>query len=303
MKEIKNISASIHARLQNLARARNKPFQEILQYYCIERFLYRLSKTKYSTRFILKGGLVFYSLGVSERRTTRDIDFRGYINNDKDKLLEILKSAFEISIFDDGLVFIDEGIVFEETMVDADYSGMRIHFTACLGKAKIPLQLDIGFSDVITPDAKFGDFPVLLDGMEPPHLKTYPIESIISEKFHAMVRLAEINSRWKDFYDIWLLSEIYNIDGKLLQSAIKSTFDQRETSIPEALPVAFTDVFAEENQKNWYIFIKRNNLAIKQIEDLKNVIYRLRIFLMPPIQFLLKAEIFDKKWLPRNNWS
>lgn len=303
MKKIINFSASINARLQNYARTNNKPFQEILQYYGIERFLYRLSKTKYSSGFILKGGLVFYALGVSQRRMTRDIDFRAFIKNDKENILTILQSAFETPSADDGLTFSGDDIVIEDTMLDADYLGMRIHFSAHLGKAKIPIQVDIGFSDVITTEATFEEYPTLLEGMEPPVVKTYPIESIISEKFHAMVMLGEINSRWKDFYDVWLLSETCDIDGKSLQTAIKATFDQRETPIPAALPAAFTDNFITENQQNWHSFVTRNKLTSMQVEDLIAVIKRLDTFICPPVRSLLHSETFTKQWRSGNKWE
>lgn len=234
---------------------------------------------------------------------TRDIDFRAFIKNDKENILTILQNVFQTPSTDDGLVFSGDDIVIEDTMLDADYLGMRIHFSAHLGKAKIPIQIDIGFSDVITTEATFEKYPTLLEGMEPPVIKTYPIESVISEKFHAMVMLGEINSRWKDFYDVWLLSETYDIDGKSLQTAIKATFDQRETPIPAVLPAAFTDTFVSENQQNWHSFVARNKLTGKHIEDLKAVIMRLDTFICPPVQSLLHSEAFTKHWFSGNKWE
>ncbi len=303
MKQITNFPASINARLQNFARANNKPFQEILQYYGMERFLYRLSKTKYSSNFILKGGLVFYTWGVSQRRMTRDIDLRAFIKNDKETILTVIQSAFEIPAIEDGLVFDGHDIVIEDSMLDADYLGARIHFSAHLGKARIPIQVDIGYSDIITSDVRIEKYPTILAGMESPVIKTYPIETIISEKFHAMVLLGEINSRWKDFYDIWLLSEIYDIDGSLLQNAINATFLQRKTPIPAVIPAAFSEKFISDNQQNWYSFVTRNKLTIDRVEDLHGVIGRLQTFLIPPVQSALHSEVFMKHWLSGIGWE
>ncbi len=302
MREIKNIPASINARLQNLAKSQGKPFQEVLQYYGIERFLYRLSKTDYGNLFVLKGGLIFYALRFSLRRATRDIDFRGFTQNSAENLIKIIKSACAIQAQDDGIVCKTDSIRAEEIIVDADYRGVRISFVVLLGSAKIPMQIDVGFSDLITPEPNDIRYPVLLSEMESPSVKIYPPESIISEKFQAMVRLVDINSRWKDFYDIWMLSELNNFEGQLLQSAISATFRKRETLLPVTLPIGLTDGFAVGHQKQWETFLSRSKLMDENNKSFATVISRLRSFLLPPVHALINKENFDKKWLAASDW-
>lgn len=303
MKEVKNIPASINARIQNLAHTQNESFQRILQYYCIERFLFRLSQTNYSNLFVLKGGLIFYALGYHFRRPTRDIDLRGFTNNSAQNLLNILGTAFEIPNENDGLSFDKNSIRFEEITTDADYRGVRVSFEAYLGKARIPLKIDIGFSDEIIPGIQKIIYPVLLNEMEAPRLQGYPLESIISEKFHAMVRLDEINSRWKDFYDIWMLSEMNSFSGELLQKAIQTTFAQRETPIPTSKPVALTNEFALSHQKDWQIFIKKNKLSQDGVEDFSKIISKLSVFMLPPVESLSNHQLFRKNWVAGLRWE
>ncbi len=298
----KNLPASINARLQNLARSQGKPFQEVVQYYGIERFLYRLSKTDYGHLFVLKGGLIFYALGFSLRRATRDIDFRGFTQNSTENLINIVVTACNIRASNDGIVYKLDSIRAEEINIDANYRGVRISLLALLGSAKIPLRIDVGFSDLITPDPNDIRYPVLLSEMESPNIRIYPPESIISEKFQAMVRLVDINSRWKDFYDIWMLSELNNFEGQLLQSAISVTFRKRETPLPLAIPIGLTDGFADGHQKQWETFLSRSKLVDGRIKNFASVIGRLRLFLLPLVQAATKNESFDKKWVAGSDW-
>jgi hypothetical protein len=301
VKEIKNNADSVHDRLQNLARIQNRPFAEILQYYGIERFLFRLLQTEYRHKFVLKGGLVFYALGLPLRRPTRDIDFRGFVQNSIDNLIEIIKITCSISVPNDGLVYREETIQIEETMENADYKGLRITFEALLGTARIPMRVDIGFSDVITPEIQNLIYPVLLEGMDPLMLSGYPPETIISEKFQAMVRLVEINSRWKDFYDIWMLSELMDFRGEVLQRAISATFHQRATNIPSTIP-ALTDDFARERQKQWGIFLTRNKIEQDRNKSFVVVVNQLRLFLLPVLQAIADNAVFDKNWIAGSGW-
>ncbi len=302
MREIKNVPMSVQTRLLNLAKSQGKPFQEILQYYGIERFLFRLSKTDHSASFVLKGGLIFYALHFSLRRVTRDIDFRSYTRNSTDNLTAILHAVFTVQVPYDGLEFREESLRFEEILVDADYKGVRISFLAYLGTTRIPLHIDVGFADVITPETLSLDYPCLLEGMETPILKGYPTESIVSEKFQAMVRLADINSRWKDFYDLWLLSEETDFEGRTLQKALMATFEQRETAFPVDVPIALTESFARARQKQWQIFLKKNGIFQENNQDFFLVIERLRAFLLPPMKAIVEATSFEMKWKARGDW-
>lgn len=268
----------------------------------MERLLFRLSKTEAGTQFVLKGGLIFYALGYQPRRPTRDIDFFGFTYFSIPHLIEIIRDACSYTLPEDGLSFESEDIQAEEIMIDADYPGIRVNFKVFLGKAAIPIQLDISFSDVITPSFGQITYPVLLDELEAPVLRSYPSESIISEKFQAMVRLAELNSRWKDFYDIWLLSESCDFDGEVLARAIEATFSQRETPLPAVVPVALTDHFASEHQQAWTAFLARNRLALESANSFGVILSRLRAFVLPPAEAAFERVSFRKNWSAGSGW-
>ena len=240
-------AASIHAHLKNEAEGQGRPFAELLQYYGIERFLYRLSRSKYMDKFILKGGLLFYGWNIPLRRPTRDVDFRGYLDNSDESVPQAIKDVIAEPVPDDGITFDPRTIAVERTQIDADYEGVRIKFTRHLGRARIPMQIDIGFSDVLASHAEQVDYPTLLGDTKSPRLKGYPRESTVSEKFHAMIRHAALNSRFKDYYDIRLLAENFEFDGRSLQKAIEKTFAKRQTEIPIERPAALTIEFAKTN--------------------------------------------------------
>lgn len=175
------ITASIHARLANEARKLGKPFGEVLQYYGMERFLYRLSQTRYRDNFILKGGLIFYSWGIPLRRPTRDIDFLGLLDNQKEIITQVIADSISVSVPEDGVNFDLATLVVEITQVDADRKGIRARFSGYLGRAQIPIQIDFEFSDEITSEAVVTSYPVLLQGMTGSQIKGYPVESVVAE--------------------------------------------------------------------------------------------------------------------------
>jgi predicted nucleotidyltransferase component of viral defense system len=249
MKEMqKNLAASVQARLKIEAEAQEKPFAELLQYYGMERFLYRLSKSHYVDKFVLKGGLLIYGWNVPLRRPTRDIDFRGYLENSKTTVLRAIQDVIRETVPDDGILFDAQTINVEQTQIDADYAGVRVKFTGYLGKARIPMQIDIGFSDVLASRVERMQYPTLLDNTKAPFIKSYPKESMVSEKFHAMIRHAQLNSRFKDYYDLWLLADNFEFETRSLQKAIEKTFAKRQTDIPTERPVGLTAEFAEANR-------------------------------------------------------
>lgn len=215
-KEISNIKTSIRARLQNKAKDSNRPFQEILQYYGMERFLYRLSKSKYADKFILKGALMFTVWDVHERRPTVDIDFAANYDSKINAIEKVIRDICKISVEEDGLEYDSKTVKGERIKEDADYEGVRIKFKGFLERAKITMKIDVAFGDKIYPNPKIIKYPVILD-MPVPSIKGYPIESVVSEKFEAMIKLGSINSRMKDFCDIWLLKIFMtkNLIGRL----------------------------------------------------------------------------------------
>jgi predicted nucleotidyltransferase component of viral defense system len=252
-----NVAASVRARLANQARAGGRPFQELLQYYGLGRFLYRLSTSEYRERFVLKGALMLRVWDAPMTRPTRDIDFLGYTENSIESLEDIVRAICALEVEDDGLDFDPQGVKGERIKEDADCEGVRIKFTGLLERAKIPMQLDIAFDDVVFPAIEESAYPPLL-GYPAPMLRMYPRETVVAEKFQAMVYLGTINSRMKDFYDVWLLSRRFGFDGATLAEAISRTFANRETKI-DPDPVCFRNEFFEANPAatQWQAFIKK----------------------------------------------
>lgn len=275
----KNLPASIHARLLNLARSENRPLNELLQYYAIERFLYRLGQSKHQKNFVLKGAQMLRAWSAPLARPTMDIDLLGKVNNDIANLEKIVRECCAIE-FEDGVSFDQDSVKGELIRKDAEYQGVRILLKGTLGKIRLHLQIDFGFGDVVFPAPIEIDLPQILD-LGKPHLLGYTPESAIAEKFQAMVTLDMTNTRMKDFYDIWLLSKNLEFDGNILAQAVKETFKRRNTPLPNADPTAFTSKFSrdENKQKQWKAFLQKNRLNTEI--DLEEVVKEIEDFLMP----------------------
>ncbi|MDO6746704.1 nucleotidyl transferase AbiEii/AbiGii toxin family protein [Gilvimarinus sp. 1_MG-2023] len=251
-----NIAASVRQRLLNRARQQKRPFNELLQYYAMERFLYRLSQSAHAERFILKGALMLRVWQAPEARPTMDIDMLGQTDNQPQAIVRQITDVFNTPVADDGVVFNADTLNAEIIKEDADYQGVRLRFTGELAGARIPMQLDIGFGDAMVPAPQRNTYPTLLD-LPAPELWCYSRESAIAEKFEAMVKLGELNSRMKDFYDIWLLARQFDFSAEVLAEAVKQTFTTRGTALPRALP--FNTDFIALKQPQWQAFTKRLN--------------------------------------------
>lgn len=279
---LKNIPASIHDRLAHEARMQNRPFSELLQFYGMERFLDRLSRTKYTTALVLKGGLVFYAWGIPERRPTRDIDFLARLDNRRDAVADAILAAINVSVPDDGVEFDPRSLNFETTQVNADRNGVRAAFTGYLGRAQIPMQLDFGFSDEIAQAPIAVEYPAVLEGFPRPRLTVYPVEAVVAEKLHTMERFAAVPSRWQDYYDVWLISRKFEVGADSVARAIQATYHSRNTGLPTARPLPITEAFGRLYEAKWVAFLRRNNLDAST-PQLVRVIRRLWSFLEEPI--------------------
>jgi hypothetical protein len=184
----------------------------------------------------------------------------------------------------------------------AEYQGIRVRFTGYLGTARVPMQLDIGFSDVLVPAAISVEYPTILD-MLAPNLKAYSWDTLIAEKFQAMVFLGNINSRMKDFYDVWLLTQEATIDGSTLQQAIKTTFENRSTQLPASTPIEFSSSFAEDKQRQWHAFVKREKIESAEADSFAHIVQRLNDFLLPVVDTTRTDTEFDHVWNPAKGWS
>ena len=297
---ITNMAASVLARLKNLAQTRRQDYQHLLLRYATERFLYRLSISPHADSFVLKGGNLFVIWqNGNNSRPTLDSDFLCFGDTSHDYLREVFA---DISKLDnaDGVLYDAEGITVEAIREDARYGGTRVCFNAFIGKVRIPMQFDIGVGDAVTPPPELADFPVLLNG-DVPRLKVYPMATAIAEKIEAMVVRGGSNSRMKDFYDIWKLTNLFEHSSALLRTAITNTFKRRGTVFPESVPYALTPDFARRPEKpvQWRAFCRKNRLADAPL-DFEEVVMRLAAFLIP---CFMDASDNDMRWLPENGWK
>lgn len=296
-KKTSDISASVRQRLLNLIRETGDNPNFVWTRYATERFLYRLTKSKHSGDYILKGAMLFLVWTEKPYRPTADLDLIGQGEDSEEHLMAVFRSVCQVDVEPDGLVFDPDTVTVVPIREDQEYQGKRITLTGYLGKARIPIQVDVGFGDVVTPKAKKITYPTLLD-YPAPRLRAYPRETVIAEKLQAMVMLGIANSRMKDFYDIFILGKDFEFNGPVLVKAVKATFKRRKTEIPAEIPIALTDEFGKDEAKamQWQAFIRKNDLEGGTPKFL-TVLANLRDFLLP----LLEAGV-GKADVP-NEWS
>lgn len=289
-----NSVASIKDRLKNLSRKTNKTMQELLTAYGLERTIYRLSISPYKENFILKGGVFLYAVfDGNYSRATTDIDLlANKISNDVDHMKTIFADIFALET-DDPLRFDLDTLAAKSITEFKDYHGVNISVLAFLDRTKIPISIDIGFGDVIYPDRVEMDFPIILSD-ETPHIYAYSLYSSAAEKFEAVVSLAYDNSRYKDYYDLYILAAAHDFDGNELCEAIKETFENRHTSLSEI--VAFEPDFAEDplRQSRWKAFVKKKRAMIPL--TLAETMTMIRKFMEPAADAVRNKDMFEKTW-------
>lgn len=297
---VTNLPASIHQLLLNKARQTHRPFNEVLQYYVMERFLYRLSKSPYADRFILKGALMFRIWDLESYRPTMDIDLAGRTANEVEDLVAIFKEVSSQQVEPDGLIFSPESVTGVRIAEEANYAGVRIRLHVNLGTVRVSVQLDVGFGDIIVPSPELVEYPTILD-FPPPRLKGYNKESVVAEKFESLVALGILNSRMKDYFDIWTLSRQFDFDGHTLSQAIAKAFSNRGTEIDPS-PVGLSVSFSEDPAKaaQWRGFIRKGRLQTPP--DLKAVVSSIAAFLIPVATELAKGRDFLAKWRAPGPW-
>ena len=296
-----NLAASVHARLAHQAKATRRPLQDVLQHYGVERLLYRLASSPHQNCFLLKGALLLQAWGAQASRPTRDIDLLGDTPNDVATLERTFREVCQAIVPEDGLRFDVSTVSGSSIKEDAKYQSIRLTFTTFLQKARIPIQLDIGFGDVVNPAAQERDYPTLLD-FPPPRLRMYPKETVVAEKFETLVQLGSANTRMKDFYDLWLLSSQFDFSGAELAQAVQRTFENRGTKL-ELEPIALTPAFTDRDsvQMQWTAFVKRSSLehAPRTVEETREP---LRRFLLPIATAVLTGSPFNEHWGPFGPW-
>lgn len=295
----KNVPASIRQRLLDRAKRDGRPFGEVLQYYAMERFLYRLSRSPHASHYILKGALMRRAWRSPEIRPTMDIDMLGRTSNGEANVVAHMREILAVKVDPDGLIFDTGSIGTEAITEDADYERIRVRFVGRLDSARIHMQIDIGFGDVVFPGPEKIELPTILDSAAP-RLFCYTRESAIAEKFEAMVKLGELNSRMKDFYDIWLLSRQFDIDGNNLADAIRRTFDRRGTPIPAEV-IAHHDRFIDAKQPQWVAF--RARLQQDSVPTSFAVVATaVERFLGPVITAIQQGTQMSARWSPSGPW-
>jgi predicted nucleotidyltransferase component of viral defense system len=241
----KDVGASVRARLLRLAHERGEDFQLVLMRYANERLLYRLTISRHGERFVLKGAALFTLWTGKPHRATRDVDLLGFGDPAEAHIRKVFAEILALDVEDDGVRFDLSSLEVGPIREEQEYGGVRVEVVARITSAQVRLQVDIGFSDAITPDAAVVEFPPLLE-FPAPRIRAYPRESVIAEKLEAMVKLGIANGRMKDFYDIVVLARSFDFDGEVLVRALRATFDRRKTPLPEGLPVALTPAFADD---------------------------------------------------------
>ena len=285
---------SVKDRLKKQAIEEKKTMQDKIVMYGLERTIYRLSISEYAERFTLKGGIFLYALFNGDyTRATTDIDLLAQcISNDIEEMKKVFKEIFSIKC--------DDALRFDLNTLDViyitefkEYHGVKVSILGYLDKTKVPVSIDIGFGDIVYPERMKMDFPVLLD-MDIPKVYAYSINSVVAEKFEAFVSLGLANSRYKDFYDIYVLSDRYNFDGTELMNAIKETFNHRGTSFDDI--AAFEDGFADDETRlmRWNSFVKKKKAFIKL--GFEETVQLLKILLFPIVDAIKKNELFERTW-------
>jgi hypothetical protein len=303
MKQIKNLPASIRAKLLNYAKTNGEDFNRTLIRYGIERFLFRLSQHASHGRFILKGAMLFITWPEGVYRPTGDLDLLASGSPDPASVKVVIAEICAISEPGDALIFDSESIVVDAMREDEKYQGVRISMIARLDNVKIHLQIDVGFGDAVHPQPKKITFPCLLSGMLVPEILAYPPETVVAEKFEAMVRFGEADGRLKDFNDIWAIMTTFEFDMPTLVQALSGTFKRRETELPSEIPFALTAAFGElaEKQKMWDAFLKRNPPAVPP-PTLDELLKDLRRFIGPVLNAAAAPGNARGTWDPTRGW-
>lgn len=294
---------SIKAKLKNQSKKNGRLFQDELVAYCLERTIHRISISRYNENFTLKGGIFLYAIFNGEfSRATRDIDLLARaLNNEVDVMKKVFEEIFAIES-DDAIHYKEDSLAINTITEFKEYQGINIRVIAMLDKTQIPVSIDIGFGDVVHPERIKMEFPVLLE-MDAPIIYAYSLASVVAEKFEAIVSLGYANSRYKDFYDIYLLSHQFDFNGLELSTAIVETFKHRNTLMDDI--VIFEEDFSEDKTRNsrWKSFVGKKR-AMMQVE-LSEAINGIRIFLDPIIEGIKNEVYLNAGWkhTERKWWS
>jgi predicted nucleotidyltransferase component of viral defense system len=274
-------AASVRARLLNVAKATGTDFNLVLVRFALERLLFRLSTSAHSDRFVLKGALLFTLWYDLPHRATRDADLLGFGLSDTGSMASVFRDIASVAV-DDGIVFDPASVRVGVIRKDAGYGGVRVTLNGKLANARCVAQVDVGFGDAVTPGPTDAVYPVLLDDLPAPRLRTYPVYTVVAEKLHALVVLGMVNSRLKDYLDLVVIMEREALDEPTLALAIAATFQRRGTALPNAPPVGLSDEFALDPTRIalWQSLLKKSDIVHRPLVDVVKV---LRVALWPAV--------------------
>ena len=274
-------AASVRARLLNVAKATGTDFNLVLVRFALERLLFRLSTSAHSDRFVLKGALLFTLWYDLPHRATRDADLLEFGPTDTGSMASAFRDIASVAA-DDGIVFDPASVRVGVIRKDAGYGGVRVTLNGKLANARCVAQVDVGFGDAVTPGPTDAVYPVLLDDLPAPRLRTYPVYTVVAEKLHAIVVLGMVNSRLKDYLDLVVIMEREALDEPTLALAIAATFQRRGTALPNAPPVGLSDEFALDPTRIalWQSLLKKNDIVHRPLVDVVTV---LRVALWPAV--------------------
>jgi predicted nucleotidyltransferase component of viral defense system len=277
-------------------------FQVLLTHYALERLLYRLGRSRYRGRFLLKGALLFNVWYDQPVRSSMDADLLDEGPGDIPKMEKIFRDLCRLSVEPDGLEFLADTVHGEEIRENSEYQGIRVILAALLAGARIHLQVDIGFGDAVIPPAKTIKYPALLD-YPAPSVKAYTHYTVIAEKFQTIVDKGLANSRMKDYYDIWYISRHSDIDGVTLAKSIAATFKRRKAELPKTIPEGLNKGFSSDHskQRQWASFLKKHKP--RETRELPAVVDEIHNFLMPVVISLIDQKQYAKVWRPGQGWN
>jgi len=298
-KNLTNMAHSVRDRLLALAKANGRDVNYLFQRYAYERFYYRLGKSEYSRRFILKGASLFSVWIGPMFRVTQDTDFESTLTPDHEGMRRVFSEIADLSVPDDGVTFDAASLSVDDIKKEDKYKGVRVRMLAHIGQARVPLQFDIGFGDSVYPSPVYQEYPVLLDGLTP-RLKVYPQYTVLAEKLSAVIDLAMRNSRLKDYFDLWVMLGHFEFDFQLVQTAITRTFARKELEFPKEWPVGLTKRYGEDAMKvsQWNAFLRKTE-PTERPTSLWATILLIRQFFAPVLEL---DSFVGNTWKPKIGW-
>ena len=292
-----NRSASVLARLLNLAKQRGDDYNLLLNRFALERLLCRVAASPHADRFLLKGAMLFSLWYDQPHRPTRDADLLGFGPDDAETLTATFRDIAAIDL-GDGIAFDPESVRADSIRDDTRYGGLRVRLTGRIANVRCALQIDVGFGDAVTPEPQTVVFPVLLDDLQAPTLKVYPVYTVVAEKYHAMTILGLANTRMKDFFDLATIARRTDLDGATLALAMAATFARRGTALPAQPPIALTREFGEDEakQRQWQAFLRKGRIDAGTLAETVNLLHTL---LWPVNQVAACASDANATWQAR----